>query len=164
MPVPFTRGLRGEPPTLVDSAPRSVPRRAFAFTLMEIVASLVILGIMITGIVITYIQAHRTAEWSTYSLAAHSLAMQSVEQVRAAMWDTYRYPAVDMTTNVAMRVTNVLDVPISKTNLVYATNRVVVTSMGTTPPLKKIYVETTWKFMNRGVFTNSILTYRAPDQ
>jgi hypothetical protein len=87
-----------------------------------------------------------------------------VEQVRGATWDPYRFPAVDRTTNVATRVTNLLDIAVSKTNLLYATNRLVITTVSTVPPLKKIYVETTWSFMNRGVFTNSILTFRAPDQ
>lgn len=139
-------------------------RRSRAFTLPEVVASLLILGIMITGIVVTYIQTHRAAEWGAYSLAANSLAMQSVEQARGATWDPYAYPAVDKTTNVATRITNVLDVPIAGSNSVYATNRLWVTTLSIIPPLKSIYVETSWTFMNRRVFTNSILTYRAPDQ
>ena len=55
---------------------------------------------------------------------------------------------------------------ISGTNIVYATNRTWITDVYASgiPPLKKIYVETTWTFLNRGVFTNSVTTYRAPDQ
>lgn len=143
---------------------RPVCPRRNAFTLPEVIISLLILGIMVVGIVLTYIQAHRTAEWSSYSLAANAIAMKPVEQIRAAQWDAYRYPQIDKTTNVAMKSTNQLDLSLTGTNIVWATNRVVLTNISTHPPLKMIYVETTWTFMNRGVFTNSILTFRAPDQ
>ncbi len=121
-------------------AHRPSARSIRAFTLPEVIASLLILGIMITGVVVTYIQSHRAAEWGAYSLAANSLAMQSVEQVRGAMWDPYRNPPTDNTTGVATRVTNTLDIPISKTNAVYATNRLVVTTLSTFPPLMSISV------------------------
>lgn len=132
-------------------------------TLMEALIAMLVLGIMMTGIVSGFIQSQRTAEWSAYSLAANWLAMQPIEQSRAARWEPYSSIPVDEVTNLARRTTNVLDVPISGTNIVYATNVISVTTVTTNPPLKQIYVECTWRFQKR-LYTNSILTYRAPGQ
>jgi type II secretory pathway pseudopilin PulG len=139
--------------------------RIRAFTLVEALMAVFVLGVMITGVVAGFIQSHRTAEWSAYSLAAQSLAMQSLEQTRAAKWDLYKTTPVDqLVSSNFPNTTNVLDIPISGTNIVYARNRVTIRHVSTEPPLKEIYVECTWNFPNRGTCTNSILTYRAPDQ
>ena len=126
---------------------------------------MMILGIMVTGMVSGFIQSHREAEWSAYCLAAQSLAMQPVEQARAAKWDAYANPPTNEITqaNFPVRV-HVLDIPISGTNTVFATNRTTIRTVTTAPPLLEISVECTWRFFNRGVYTNTILTYRAPDQ
>lgn len=142
-------------------APSALAR---GLTLIEVCVSLMVLGIMMLGIISGYVQSHRTAEWACYSLAAQSLAMQPVEQFRSASWDIYANPPVDLTTNVPARSTNVLDIPICKSNIVYATNRVWISTISSNPAVKAIYVETTWQFLNRGVFTNTAMTYRAPDQ
>jgi prepilin-type N-terminal cleavage/methylation domain-containing protein len=136
-----------------------------AFTLLEALVSMAILGIMVTGVVSGFIQCQRTGEWSAYSLAAQSLAMQAMEQSRAAKWDPGSATPVDdlIPSNFPTR-TNVLDVPISGTNIVYATNRTTIRTVSTSPPLKEICVECTWRYPGRGVFTNSIFTFRAPDQ
>ena len=127
--------------------------------------ALVILGIMVTGIVSGFIQTHRTAEWSANSLAAQSLAMQPIEQARAAKWDPYRSKPVDQLVALNFpNTTNVLDIPIAGTNILYATNRVEIFQVSNDPPLRRIYVECTWTFMNRAVFTNVVLTFRSPDQ
>ena len=149
-------------------------RKPNGFTLVEALVSMMVTGIMVTGVVAGYTQCMRQAEWSAYSLAAQSLAMQPIEQSRAAKWDPYAVPPVDQITNSptasfagttwTLLATNILDIPISGTNIVYATNRTSVRTISTTPPLKEISVETTWRFMNRGVFTNTVVTYRAPDQ
>jgi prepilin-type N-terminal cleavage/methylation domain-containing protein len=136
-----------------------------AFTLIEALMALVILGIMVTGIVSGFVQAHRSAEWSSTSLAAQSLAMQSIEQARAAKWDPNKATPVDQLVQTNFPTTNwVLDVPISGTNILYGTNVITISQVSIDPPLKEIKVECTWSFSNRGVFTNSVLTYRAPDQ
>jgi hypothetical protein len=125
---------------------------------------MMIVGIVITGVIAGFNQTQQQAEWSAYSLAAQSLAMQPIEQARGAKWDPYANPPVDQITNLLAVTTNILDIPITGTNIVYATNRVSITTVSTTPPLKKISVECTWRFFRRGVFTNSVVTYRAPDQ
>lgn len=135
------------------------------YTLVEVLVSMLIVGIMIAGLVSGFMQTHQQAEWSAYNLAAQSLAMQPLEQARAAKWDAYATPPVDQLWNSNFpSTTNVLDIPISGTNIVFATNRINIRSVSTTPPLKEISVVTTWRFMNRGVFSNTAVTYRAPDQ
>ena len=139
-------------------------RKPNGFTLVEALISMMVTGIMVTGVVAGYTQCMRQAEWSAYSLAAQSLAMQPIEQARGAKWDPYANPAVDQVTNLPSLTVNILDIPISGTNIVYATNRTTVRSVSTTPPLKEISVQTTWRFLNRGLFTNTVVSYRAPDQ
>lgn len=126
---------------------------------------MLLLGIMVTGVVAGFMQTEKQAEWSAYSLAAQTLAMQPIEQARAAKWDPYAYPAVNDLTSMPRITTNVLDIPISGTNfIVYATNRIGIRLVSTIPPLMEIAVTNTWTFLNRGVFTNTVVTYRAPDQ
>ena len=126
---------------------------------------MLVVGIMVSGVVAGFMQTHKQAEWSAYNLAAQSLAMQPIEQARAAKWDAYAVPPVDQlqATNFPV-MTNVLDIPITGTNIVWATNFVTITTVSTNPPLKQISVVTTWRFWNRGVFSNVVVTYRAPDQ
>ena len=121
--------------------------------------SMAVVGVMISGLVTGFMQTHRTAEWSAYNLAAQSLALQPLEQARAAKWDQYANPSVDQLqgTNFPKTI-NILDVPINSTNVVS------IRSISTNPPLKEISVVTTWRFMNRGLFSNTAVTYRAPDQ
>jgi prepilin-type N-terminal cleavage/methylation domain-containing protein len=135
------------------------------FTLVEALVSMAVVGVMMAGLVTGFMQTHRTAEWSAYNLAAQALALQPLEQARAAKWDQYANPKVDqLQSSNFPKTINILDVPINATNYVYATNVVSIRSIGTNPPLKEISVTTTWAFMNRGVFTNTAVTYRAPDQ
>lgn len=138
-------------------------RRAAAFTLPELVISAAIAAVSIGGIIYGYVMSAQSAEWSAYNLAANSLALQRMEQARAAKWDRQATPIVDELTNFPVRV-EVLDIPISGTNVVYATNTTTITTVSTTPPLKMIRVDCTWRFFSGRVFTNSVVTYRAPDQ
>jgi len=138
---------------------------ALAFTLMEVVISLAISAITIGAILTGYTLATKRAEWSAYSLAAQSLAMQRLEQTRAAKWDPNGWPPVDelVSSNFPVRQ-EVLDIPISGTNLVYATNFTSITMLSSSPPLKMIRVDCTWMFISRGPFTNTVATYRTADQ
>jgi hypothetical protein len=132
---------------------------------VEVIISLGIATLTISGSINGYLLSAYRAEWSAYSLAAHSLAMQRLEQVRAAKWDTAAYPAVDQVVPNNFRpLTNILDVPVSGSNIVYATSYTTVTNISANPPMKLIRVDTVWSFMNRGTFTNTVTSYRAPDQ
>jgi len=135
------------------------------FTMAEQVVALAVSLILISGVVSGFIQTTQTAEWSAYSLAAQSLASQCMEQSRAAKWDPRAYPAVDqlVTSNFPTMV-QVLDVPMSQSNIVYATNVVTISTISTNPALRMISVQCTWPFLNRGTFTNTVVSYRAPDQ
>jgi type II secretory pathway pseudopilin PulG len=136
-----------------------------AFTLTEVVMAMAISALVIGGIIAGYTMSSQRAEWSSYSLAAHSLAMQRLEQTRACKWDPQGWPQVDelVSTNFPVRV-DVLDLPISGTNVVYATNTTTITTITTNPPLKMIRVDCKWMFLSRGPFTNTVATYRTADQ
>ncbi|HEX7860845.1 MAG TPA: prepilin-type N-terminal cleavage/methylation domain-containing protein [Verrucomicrobiae bacterium] len=136
-----------------------------AFSLVELVIATAIGALTVGGSMYAYVFSARRAEWSAYSLAAHSLAMQRIEQARAAKWDPKGFPPVDelVSTNFNARV-DVLDIPISGTNISYATSITSIASVSLNPPLKKIRVDCTWSFVSGRSFTNTVVAYRAPDQ
>lgn len=141
--------------------------RNSGFSLVEVVISLLIMGVVFSTVLLAYTESARRAEWSGMSLAAQAMSMRQVEQFRAAKWDTQTLPQVDQTTNIPSPVVSILDLPISGTNVVWATNTATVTnlSISTTPPVnvKMITVNTVWPFYGVN-FTNTIVAYRAPDQ
>jgi type II secretory pathway pseudopilin PulG len=135
------------------------------FTLPEVVTAAALALVSFGGIVYGYVVSTRWAEWSAYSLAAQSLAAMRVEQARASKWDPRGWPPYDeLTTNNFGQTIEVLDIPVSGTNVVYATNTVTIRQLSTSPPLRMIRVDCVWSFQNRKVFTNTVVTYRAPDQ
>ena len=137
-----------------------------AFTLAEVVIAMAITVMSLAGVIMGYILAIRQAEWSAYSLAAQSLATQRLEQTRAAKWDPRASPPVDavVANNFPTVPTNVLDMPVSGTNMAYATNFTTISDVTNGGyPLKLIRVDCVWSFRER-VFSNTIATYRAPDQ
>jgi hypothetical protein len=138
---------------------------ASAFTLTEIVIASALGMITISASIYGYTLASKRAEWSGYSVAANSLAMQRLEQARACKWDPQASPVVDelVSSNFPARI-EVLDLPIAGTNVVYATNFTTITDVQPYPPLKMIRVDCTWNFMGKRTFTNTVVTYRAPDQ
>src|SRR5882762_7779860 len=108
-----------------------------AFTLAEVVIAMAITAFSLAGVIVGYVLAAQRAEWSAYSLAAQALATQRLEQTRAAKWDPRsntngvtgvivdelvigKFPTVS---------TNILDIPISRTNYVYATNYTSITDI-----------------------------------
>jgi type II secretory pathway pseudopilin PulG len=137
----------------------------FGFTLQEVVISLMLSGLTIGGLILGYVMSTQRAEWSAYSLAANSLALQGLEKARAAKWDLRAFPVIDqlVPANFPQQV-DILDVPIAGTNIVYATNITTITTISANPPLRMIRVDCVWPFMDQGVFTNTAATYRAPDQ
>jgi Tfp pilus assembly protein PilV len=140
-----------------------------AFTLVEILISLVIMGMSVGGIVYGYTLACRQAEWTSYSLSAQSLAIQQMEQTRAASWDPYRSVPIDelVPGNFPIYFTN-LDIPQVGTNNAYCTNIITITTNSAKPYVKIIKVDSIWSFRwsykRTSLFTNTIMTYRAPDQ
>lgn len=151
---------------IVRQLPTHTRRRNKAgITLVEVVLSLAIMGIAFGAIIMGYVLSARRAEWSAYSLAANSLAMQRLEQCRAAKWDLLTTPVTDelVATNFVTQAV-ILDVPISGENITYATNFTVISMVSANPPLKMVRVDCVWPFKGQGLFTNTLITYRAPDQ
>jgi len=136
-----------------------------AFTLAEVAVAMAITAMSMAGVVAGYIFATRQAEWSAFSLAAQALATQRLEQTRAAQWEP-RQPLDELVaTNFPTVPTNRLDMPISGTNIAYATNFTTITDLKAVVgyPLKMIQVDCVWSFRQR-LYTNTIATYRAPDR
>jgi prepilin-type N-terminal cleavage/methylation domain-containing protein len=136
-----------------------------AFTLVEVVISLAVVGLMVAGTLTGYMMAIQRAEWSGYSLAAQSLALQQLEQTRASKWDPDASPAVDqlVSANFPAR-TNVLDVLNTGTNVIWATNFTTIQTVSTSPPLRYVRVDCVWRPKpGSHLFTNTVATYRAPD-
>lgn len=144
--------------------PRNKPTRRSAFTLMESVIASAIAAMMFGGIVYGYIQSGRNAEWSAFSFAAQSMAMQRLEQTRASKWDPEATPVVDeLVGSNFPALVSILDVPMSGSNYVYATNFTTISTISTAPMLRMIKVDSVWRFINGRLYTNSIATCRAPD-
>ena len=151
---------------------RALKARTSAFTLVEVVVCVFIMMILFAGIITAYIQTSYRAEWSGYSLAAESAGIQRLEQARAAVWDTQQTPIQDeilkMSTNIYPPV--MLDMPVSGTNYVYATNYTTVTLIPNArlPGVSNymVKVDTKWPFRWKNQiiwYTNTVACYYAPD-
>ena len=150
------------------------PRQAF--TLIEVLIAFLVFGMLSAGLLYGYVQANRIAEWSSMSLGAQSYASQGMEQVLAAKWDTQAngqitadmLPPISFTqaTNLTPQIdTN--DVPQSGAPLLL-TNYISISYVpGWTngPYLRQIRSDVVWVFpMTKKIFTNTMITLRAPDQ
>ena len=152
------------------------------FTLVEVVISLAIVTLLFSGILTAYIQSNRQAEWAGYSLAAQAIGIQQIEQARSAVWDysinkneLTNLNLLSWTYNATTQVgtgytTNVLDVPVSGTNIVVVTNFVTVKMLNLTGfanvQVQMVTVVTVWPFQSysgRSVFTNRTASYFGPD-
>ena len=133
------------------------------FTLAEVLISLGIGSLLFGGALAGYIQSATRAEWTSYNLAGHSMAMQHAEMARAAKWDTQVQVDELVASNFPQTV-EALDVPVWGTNTAYATNTTTISTISSSPPVKMIQVATVWAFRSRGLFTNLTITYRSPDQ
>jgi len=135
-----------------------------AFTLAELLISIVLLALVMGGIVYGFAQANRFAEWNSMSLAAQSYALQGLEQVRSAKWDLWANPVVDVIpapTNFTQ--TDIMDIPVSGAPY-YVTNHITLTQISTSPQLRQVRSDCVWTFpLTKKVFTNTVITYRAPD-
>jgi hypothetical protein len=141
-----------------------------ALTLIEVMVSFFLFALVISGLITGYVQSNRMATWSSWSLAAQSVASQGAEQARAAQWDelgtTDEWPPMTnaMGAIIATNFICSLDVP-SSGALIYVTNRVTISTYIKMPPVRQIRSDCIWHFpMTDTVFTNSVITLRAPDQ
>jgi len=143
---------------------RTKCQRTSGFCLLEVVTSVAISAVGITGVISGYILAAERAEWSALSAAANEQSIQRVEQTRAAKWEPGAASPLDelVATHFPMQVVE-LSLPRKGTNVSWATNRTTISTISSDPPLKMIRSETTWSYLSRGVFTNTIIACRAPD-
>ena len=128
--------------------------------------SVVIITMLFATIVIGYTRGAEYAQWSGYALAAQAMSTKQLEEFRAVLWDTQATPVVDDTLNIPVTMILPLDLPVTGTNVVYATNTATVTTITTgTSSVKMIVINTTWTLPLTGVhYTNTIVDYRSPDQ
>lgn len=140
-------------------------------TLVEVVIALMIAALVLAGIIKGLSLSSEQADWSAYSLAAQNLAQQGVEQARAADWDPLALVPVDncSQSNFPPVATNLLEAPVAGGNITWATNTWTITTVSTNPyPLKMIWVDCTWQYQPVGrpalMFTNTVVTYRSPNQ
>ena len=147
---------------LAAIGPRTSHQKS-AFTLAEVVIAIAIVALGFAGIISCYTISAQRAEWTGQSFAAQSLASQGVEQARAAKWDPQAWPVVDELPPTNFATVEPLDIPRSG-QPVYATNYIAITDVSTNPPLRQIRVDCAWMFAARRPFTNTMITFRAPDQ
>jgi type II secretory pathway pseudopilin PulG len=134
-------------------------------TLVEVVLSLAIAVLAVAGIVSGYILSAASAQKWALSLAANARAMERIEEVRSARWDTSIWPVIDqvVATNFPDKVVT-LDQSGSGARVIYATNITSITQISTDPLLKRVRVDCVWSFRGTVLCTNTIETCRAPDQ
>jgi type II secretory pathway pseudopilin PulG len=128
----------------------------------------VIVGLVFASVLASYVSATDRSEWSGYSLAAQSLASQGIEQVRCAKWDPQAWPVVDELQPTNFVQIEQLDITASR-QVVFATNYISITQVSFNPQMREIRADCVRALAsrtcaNRGPFTNSAITLRAPDQ
>jgi prepilin-type N-terminal cleavage/methylation domain-containing protein len=150
------------------------------FTLIEVLIAFTIFVLATSGLIYGYLQCNRTATWSSWSLAAQSIAAEGLERARAAQWNELQ-PAPYVsgpgtgdewppTTNGTGAVVPVLDtncmLDVPSTGLpIYVTNYITITTYSVAPPLRQIRSDCVWNFPLTGqLCTNTAITLRAPDQ
>jgi len=160
----------------------------FVLSLWEVLISVVIVAVVFGSIINGYLIGAKKTQWTGYSLAAQSLSLQAVEQVRSAVWDIAMGNTEITNMNLNGKVltltngnwmmtgftTNIMDIPWHGTNYIVATNFITVQVLfanGVTNPwiqLQSVRVDTVWPFDGWGNFTtqfytNTICTFIAPD-
>ena len=145
------------------------PPPTCGLTLMEVLVSMAVLGMVFAGVISGLLICSQSAEWSAHSLAAQAIASQGLEQARAAKWDPQAWPQnigpgqADELGVTSYVQTATLNIP-NQGQPTMVTNYIRVTSVSADPPIRQIRSDCVWTFMSRGPFTNSVITLRAADQ
>jgi len=148
-----------------------------AFTLIEVLISFFILGMVLAGLIYGYVQANWTAEWCSMSMAAQSYASEGAESARAADWRPRDWPAAsgygtmdEMTNGTIITNVDFMDIPTkgtpNATNFnFWVTNIVSLTKISDNPALRQIRSDAIWTFpMNGNPCTNTVILLRTGDQ
>ena len=142
--------------------------RTAAFTLPEVVICVAIMMLVFAAIITAYLQTSYRAEWTGYSLAAQAAAVQQLESARCAVWDPLQNPVQDEIKQLPPVTTVLLDLPVTGSNTVYATNYTTATLIVHDGVYSNylIQVNTVWPFRWRNTlvyYTTTIKGYCAPD-
>lgn len=143
----------------------NISRNRKAFTINEVLVSLVIAGLGLSGTVSAYVLSAKRAEWQLCSSAAQGLAIQRLEQARAAKWDLSTSPATDelVAANFPTLIT-LLEIPQTSGNSVQGTVTTSISSISTSPAIRLVRVDCIWSLWYAGPFTNSVFAFRSPVQ
>jgi prepilin-type N-terminal cleavage/methylation domain-containing protein len=142
------------------------------FTLVEVAVALAVLALVMGSAILSYIQSCERAQWTGYALAAQGLAIQQLEQARAAALDPNG--SVCELTNLAPSGTTTtsatLDLPVPGTNYIWATNyvgiKLVTNSLNPLVTVYMVRVDTAWPLARNGTvryFTNTAACYYSED-
>ena len=134
-------------------------------TLIEVIISIALAAITVSAIISGYVLGAQRMEWASQNASAQMSAVNTLERVRAAKWDTRTFPQIDqlVASNFPPNASP-LNLPTKGTNNLRATNFVEIITLSSDPPLKIIRVECIWRSSNGELFTNTATTYRSPDQ
>jgi prepilin-type N-terminal cleavage/methylation domain-containing protein len=149
--------------------PHPLQSRA-GMTLVEVLVALAITGLMVAGIVTGYIFCTTSATKDSLYMAANARASERLEETRGATWSLYGSNPTDelVATNFPDQ-TVTLDLSGSSLTPTFATLQTTIlqilpsSSSPSAAPVRKIHVDCIWQFKGE-TMTNSIETYRAPDQ
>jgi type II secretory pathway pseudopilin PulG len=132
-----------------------------ALTLVEVVLSLAIIGLVMAGVISGYTMCTRRSTWSVLSFAAQSSAAARMEQCVSVRW-LPQYNIDNLVGTSFLPTTNNLCTPVTRGNMVYGTNFTTINQISTYPPLKLIRVDCAWSFLG-AAHTNTVVTIRAPN-
>jgi len=134
-------------------------------TLVEVVIALAVIGLAIGGIIGGYNFCTAAAQKSALIQAANARAMERIEEARSVKWDATAWPNVDqlVASNFPPK-TVTLDMSGSGTVTTTALLETQISRVSTNPPLKRMRVNCVWRFRGGPFITNSVETFRAPDQ
>lgn len=135
------------------------------FTLEEVLVAISLVGITALSTVSGYVTVAKRSDWASRSAAANAAAVQRVEQIRAARWDTLASPPVDEV--VAAHFPDLvvpLDVPQKEASLVQARVKTFIDRISDQPPVRLVRVECIWSSLDQRLFTNTVVAYRTPGQ
>ncbi|HMD55363.1 MAG TPA: hypothetical protein VKJ65_12500 [Phycisphaerae bacterium] len=134
-------------------------------TLVEVVVSLAIAGLIIGGIVSGYTFCLASTEKAELAQVANAKALERLEETQSATWDTASYPVVDQLVATNFPDQNILlNITGSGPSGAPATLKTAISQISLAPPLREIRVDCIWQFRGAGMTTNTIETIRAPDQ
>jgi len=137
------------------------PHKQAGFTLIEVAVAVAMAALLFAAIFRAYTVIGRRVQFAAYSLAAHSAAMQQLEQAMSAQWVPSQ-GVLTLFNTYANTVSNSLYLPNFNDIVVPYTNFVTISNLSANPPYAMIRVDCVWCFADMGVYTNTVAIIRAP--